>query len=97
MRVVLEDDFLKLQSDDDEECVRCLNNDIDNNVNNCEIITFNCRKTVISSSYKLGEFVLKSDQVHDLGVLLDSSSLAFQSHIEYVCSNTTQILWFIRR
>ncbi|PNF19683.1 hypothetical protein B7P43_G05097 [Cryptotermes secundus] len=66
------------------------------NLSKTNVISFSRKTTVLKYQYRLGNFfILRTDSIKDLGVLIDSK-LHFHQHVDILFSQTMKLLGLIR-
>jgi hypothetical protein len=66
------------------------------NISKTRAITFSRKTNALLLKYKLGDYYIKrTDCIKGLGVFIDSK-LYFQSHVDYIFSQSTKLLGLIR-
>ncbi|PNF19791.1 hypothetical protein B7P43_G14658 [Cryptotermes secundus] len=89
-------DCLFLQSDIERVQDWCSVNLMKPNLSKTNVISFSRKTTVLKYQYRLGNFfILRTDSIKDLGVLIDSK-LHFHQHVDILFSQTMKLLGLIR-
>lgn len=75
----------------------CDDNDLEVHSMKCQIITFSLKKITIHSDYFIrGEKIKRTENIRDLGVILDPK-LSFSQHFEYISNKAHAMLAFVKR